>query len=144
LRLLADGAKVALTFAAVLLAQVFFRASSTRDALSMLRVLAGLQGHPALVSGGPFVVVPVAPVMKSGFSLPHSYAIVILFAIVWTMPNSLQLLSKYQPTLSQLRSTSLIKLEWEPNLVWGVIVGVIATLSLLEMTGVTEFLYFRF
>jgi alginate O-acetyltransferase complex protein AlgI len=146
LRLSADGAKIALTFAAVLLAQVFFRSSSTHDALSMLRTLVGLPGHPALVPGGPhfIAVAAAAPAVRRGFSLPHSYAILILFAIVWTMPNSLQMLSKYEPTLSKLRSTSLIKLEWKPNLVWGVIVGLIAALSVLEMTGLTEFLYFRF
>jgi alginate O-acetyltransferase complex protein AlgI len=152
LRVAADLGKIALTYFAVVVAQVFFRAASVGDALRLLHGMAGgygLFGHAAGAENSS----SAAPGSLLGFlhgtgfrgsDIFHAAFVCGLFVVVWIMPNSLQMLDRYEPTLSRLASTSLIKLEWRPNVAWGIVFGLVATLALLEITGMSEFLYFRF
>jgi D-alanyl-lipoteichoic acid acyltransferase DltB (MBOAT superfamily) len=130
-----DVAKIAMTYLAVLVAQVFFRASSVHEAIEVLKGMTGLYG---LAHGHAF---------KEMSPLPSARWIVclgILFSMVWLMPNSLQILRKYEPCLSKLRSTSLLNFEWKPTLAWSFATALVALIALLDVTGVTEFIYFRF
>jgi alginate O-acetyltransferase complex protein AlgI len=131
LRIAADFAKIALTFFAVLLAQVFFRAPSVHDAVAILRDMAGVHGllDPSI---------PHRQVAETGLLL------VTLFLIVWTMPNSLQILDRFEPTLSKLKFDSPLSFSWQPNLAWAFGVAIGAAVALLAVTGMTEFIYFRF
>jgi hypothetical protein len=36
------------------------------------------------------------------------------------------------------------RLHWRPNLPWGIVLGVIAAISLLKLNDVSEFIYFQF
>ncbi len=138
LRIAATLGKVALTYLAVLVAQIFFRSPSVHEAF---RLLLGMTGHYGVVDHSES-----APLWTGSWYMiiKHEIGLCALFVIVWTMPNSLQLLNKFEPTLSDIRPDSLFAFEWKPTLMWSVIVGVTATIALLAATGLTEFLYFRF
>jgi D-alanyl-lipoteichoic acid acyltransferase DltB (MBOAT superfamily) len=130
-RFLSTVGKVALTYLAVLVAQVFFRATSMHNALDLLAAMAGFHGV-------------TDPSVTLHEMLSQSLLLVALYFVVWMMPNSLQLLDRFTPTLSDLRFDSPIHFSWNPNLVWGVAIGVLACVALLGATGITEFIYFRF
>jgi D-alanyl-lipoteichoic acid acyltransferase DltB (MBOAT superfamily) len=134
-RFTADLGKIALTYLAVLVAQVYFRASSLHEAGEILRGMIGFHGwsHPRSYQ-----------IMDSHPSIRWACCLGVLFMVVWTMPNSLQILRLYEPTLSKLRSTSLVQFAWRPTLAWSLATAVVAFVALLEITGVTEFIYFRF
>jgi hypothetical protein len=70
------------------------------------------------------------------------------------MPNTQQVMSKFEPAIKlhktdekneiNLCSTTSQKIHWEPNTRWAITTGIIAALSVLAMTRVSEFLYFQF
>jgi alginate O-acetyltransferase complex protein AlgI len=134
-RFSADIGKIALTYLAVVVAQVFFRAPTLQEAVAILKGMAGLSGR---------VTTHIYRSSDHFPSMKWELFLCFLFLVVWTMPNSLQIMRNYEPTLSKLKSTSLIKLEWKPNVAWGFAMAVVALVGLLAVTGVTEFLYFRF
>ena len=69
--------------------------------------------------------------------------IALLFAIVWAMPNTQQLLARYDPALGKLRPY-LRRLQWQGNMGWGLILGAGFAIALLAMGGTSEFIYFQF
>jgi D-alanyl-lipoteichoic acid acyltransferase DltB (MBOAT superfamily) len=142
---LAHVGKIALTYCGVLVAQVFFRASSVYGAVRLLKGMVGFYG----LSAPPTIndVTPgvgISSDLAFFLAVTHGIALVAGFAVVWTMPNSLQLLSRYRPTLSDIRPGSPISFECRPTIAWGIALGLAGALALLEVTGMTEFLYFRF
>ena len=68
----------------------------------------------------------------------------VCFLIVWCMPNSNELTAKYEPILGGMRSYLPERLQWQPNVGWGLAIGALAAVSVLFMSGATEFLYFQF
>jgi alginate O-acetyltransferase complex protein AlgI len=123
--------KVALTYLAVLVAQVFFRSPSVPGAIRMLTSMAGQQHlppDPYLFSIGKKLVLEV----------------VLAFLFVWLAPNVLQIFAAWEPTLSKPHALVSARLQWKPNVAWAVGIGVLATLAILAVSGQTEFLYFRF
>jgi alginate O-acetyltransferase complex protein AlgI len=127
--------EIALTYLAVLVAQVFFRSSSASEAIHILSAMAGFP-QPGL----PLGYAPELPLEGRGMPL----RLAVLFPIVWFLPNSAQILHRFQPTLSKLRMDSPIQFEWRPNLGWALAIAVMASADILLVTGTTEFLYFRF
>jgi D-alanyl-lipoteichoic acid acyltransferase DltB (MBOAT superfamily) len=137
LRVITDVAKIVLTYLAVVLAEIVFRAASLHDALRILHEMTGLDGFS--YHGDPATVAE-----WDGSTIVNPLLFFGLFGVVWFMPNSLQILDKFEPTLSKIVTGSLIRFEWRPTLAWSVMVGAVAVLTLLAATGMTEFLYFRF
>ena len=127
LRIAADVSKIALTYLAVLVAQVFFRATSVHAGIALLEDMGGRHGF----SGASALA-------------GHAALILAVFLIVWFMPNSLQILHAHQPTLSKINPGRWSIAQLKPNIAWGVAVGLVGALALLAVTGMTEFLYFRF
>jgi alginate O-acetyltransferase complex protein AlgI len=119
--------KIALTYVAVVVAEVVFRATTVHHALNFLGGMAGLHGRNGYEGG------------KTHFLL-----LAAAFAMVWTMPNSLQILDRFTPTLTKIKLDSLIVFQWKPNLAWAVIFALLAATAFMYVTGTTEFLYFRF
>jgi D-alanyl-lipoteichoic acid acyltransferase DltB (MBOAT superfamily) len=139
LRITTTVGKVGLTYLAVVVAQVFFRASSVRDAVRFLKGMTGaygFSGHAAEAWTPRFI--------NPHLVLLHGFVLAGLYIVVWTMPNSLQLLDKYKPTLTEIRLNSPILFECKPTVVWAVVLGLVSAVALLEITGMTEFIYFRF
>ncbi len=128
---------VLLTYAAVLLAQIFFRAASVSAALAMLGGLFGLHRGSA-VSLDTRAVNPL-----TGAFLP----IALAFFIVWAMPNTQQILARFKPALELApsdREPGRLHWLWLPTPAWGLVLGAIFLAVLIKMENPTTFLYFQF
>ena len=137
-RALGHVASVALTFACVLIAQVFFRAGSCRQALSILAGMAGMHGR------GGLVAVPG----ETSDAVAHQLArMAVAFAIVWLMPNTQQILASFKPALERTvwdTMTNRLRILWYPNLGWALLLSGIFIASLVGLKDPSTFLYFQF
>ena len=117
-----------ITFISIVFAWVFFRAENLDSALSITSSMLGLNGFDFT---GHFQLSMIAK----------------LLFIAWVLPNTQQIMSKYEPTLSlpdrENYSTNKWFL-WRPNLLWLLIIFIMASQSLLQGNEVSEFLYFQF
>lgn len=138
-----------LTFLAVVVAWVFFRAEDMHQAIAMLRAMSGGNGLaiPAslaaylpdnlpISAGGNFVNGLISPIESVG-------RVAVLLTIALAMPNSQQLLANYRPAYEAV-TISPASLTWQPTVVWGVSLGLILAVVLSLLSGASPFLYFRF
>jgi alginate O-acetyltransferase complex protein AlgI len=104
-----------LTFGAVVVTFVFFRASSVTAAIAILRGMAGLNGITVpyavglrLGTFGEWLErIGVTYDWSSGPQFIASFVwLAVLFVVVTTIPNSLELLSPYRPALDFQRAAS--------------------------------------
>jgi alginate O-acetyltransferase complex protein AlgI len=158
---------VSLTFIAVVVANVFFRAGSVHDAWSILRSMAGLNGVVLPAASTSSLGPLAAPLAQLGArfepALPFFQgssevaAFVLLFFIVWALPNTQQLVARFSPvpadaTAERREEPPLIAkiplvrslVEWRPNISSAVLVGALAAVACLNLHHVSEFLYFEF
>jgi hypothetical protein len=87
--------------------------------------------------------------------------LVVWLVVAWFFPNTQQLLARWHPAynyglaerdrdpplLEPAGSTAPLlpwRLEWRPTAAGAVFVGVLAALACLNLSHVSEFLYFRF
>lgn len=117
--------KVLLTYFAVLIASVFFRAPSAGSAVQLLAGMVGLHG------------------VDFHLGTTDMLWLVALFAIVWGLPNTQQILLVAQPALGEIKPGARW-LRWQMNSAWAVATGVAAILALTSIGGLSEFLYFQF
>lgn len=147
----------ALTFLFVVLAWVFFRAESFSAAMTLLKTLAGRNGialHPRLAGS-------LAPVLADlGFSFQgvftnhlaeweYGFAWLVGAAmLVWLAPNTLRLLGRFNPAIETYRGGEDRSmhgiLRWKPSIVWALITAVVAIISIIRMSSISEFLYYQF
>jgi alginate O-acetyltransferase complex protein AlgI len=121
--------KTGLTCVAVMVGQVFFRAASVPDALHMLASMVGQGGHDRPIN----------------LHFGQVVGLLAGFAIVWLLPNILQIFGAYAPALSRTRSKpALISIVWRPTALWGAALALLFAVLLLNLGGTSEFLYFRF
>jgi len=113
-------ASVALTYLCVLLASVFFRATTLSGAGSVLAGMAGLHGFEVTSPG----------IHTAG----RICWLAGLYAIVWAAPTTRQV----------MQGEATAWLSWRPTPHWAVVMGCAATVGLLAAGGTGEFLYFRF
>ena len=146
------------TFAAVVLGWVCFRATSFDAAARILKGMAGVNGLD--LEAPPYyvetlqrtAVLPVA--IDLGWTLQPltllAGTLVVLLALVWWAPNTQELMGGYNRALDPYgRGTSGTgpgRLEWRPTPLVAAVVGIIFSLALLGLvTEVpSEFLYFQF
>jgi alginate O-acetyltransferase complex protein AlgI len=119
----------ALTFLAVLVAWVFFRAPDLGSALGVLAGMGGLNG--------------VAPLTEIGL---FEYAVVAIAAfVVWHMPNTneifLHLENRFQGPLAAF---SLLALKWHPTPRWGLVTALLLSVCILGMEQTADFIYAQF
>ena len=160
--LLSRGVSVAITFIAVAVGWVFFRAKDFDAAYMMCEGLLGLNGvsvpyglakilPDALTGGlrwGGFF--PYIAELRSGgiFADPigelfrGSAFVVLLLPFVFFAPNAVKLLAEYRPGLGGLGESSWLR--WRPNAVWAVIVAVLFLIGLVNLNQQSVFLYFQF
>jgi alginate O-acetyltransferase complex protein AlgI len=127
--------RIALTYLAVLVGSVVFRAPSLDVAGQVLGGMAGLHG---------LGFVPVAGTRGALRAMRSAGWLAALYAIVWGAPNTQQIMRRVGPALDAVRAGPLPRLAWEPSLPWAVAMGSGAALGLLALGGTSEFLYFRF
>jgi alginate O-acetyltransferase complex protein AlgI len=151
-----------LTLVAVIVAFVTFRAPSLEVAIRMYRGMAGLPPSVPSASGSPATSLARLSANLGGAPVPGQDARPILWAflwlaVLWLVPNTQQLMSRFQPAINYdsgnwLRQPPLLGhikrllplLRWRPNAFSAVIIGATAALAFLNLQHVSEFIYFGF
>lgn len=152
-----------ITFVAVVIGWVFFRATTFDGAVNMLSAMSGTNG----------VSIPNALMVRLGeFGLTlqnlgvHSNAaggtvfvltwlwVVCMFPIVLLLPNTQDMFSSMQGSLSRLQFSGngafwpararLLGTRWSLSKKWALTCALLMGLGLMTLTQVSEFLYFQF
>jgi alginate O-acetyltransferase complex protein AlgI len=122
-----------LTFVAVVVGWVFFRAA---DCATALRMLWGMAGGNGLVIPPALAAWLLGGVHDAGFVV-----IAGLLLLAWLAPNT-QELTGYEGT-SDLRPPAAA-VQWSPTLRWGLATGTLLAVSIMSLSHISEFLYFQF
>ena len=125
-----------LTFLAIVVGWVFFRAESMDIAFVILRGMIGLNGIS----------------LSESFAKKSILWIISLLAIAWFTPNTQQWMQHYNPALNHSLidnySTPNIgfwrKWQWKPNQFWAAMIALISLVAILSISKESEFLYFQF
>lgn len=169
---LGDGGRLAklgagaLTFLAVVVAWVFFRADSLSTAGSILSGMAGLNGvslpaslqerlAPWLAKVPQLVLVYKGTIPLTSLSTPRVGAILLGgLALVWLFPNVREIMRSYKPTwddtAGKLPTETIFSgrlqhlLCWRPSIIPAIAGSLLFILCIVNMSKVSEFLYFQF
>jgi hypothetical protein len=159
---LGHAAARGLTFVAVVVAWVFFRAQSFSAASTMLSSMFLGNGLtlPASLARRLGAVHPLASLvqLKSGPLFPNELVdghlalrwIGLIGLVAWFAPNTQELLARYRPALGfPARGANGERyrwLEWRPSYAWSVVVGLIAAVAIMNLWigDHAEFIYFQF
>lgn len=155
---LTDWTARLLTFLAVVVGWVFFRAETFSGAIGILEGMAGLNGF-MLPAGYKDLLGPIGDVLaKWGWrfeTVPGlfrgSTQIVWISALlwaIWALPNTQEIMARYRPALESVapvrKGLADRLLRWRPGLASAAVVAVLLVMSLLSLQQVSEFLYFQF
>jgi hypothetical protein len=156
-----DGGKWArfgaglLTFLAVVVGWVFFRADNFSVATEMLSGMVGLNGcsfarqHGELsafwqtMQGFGAQFNGTLTLINLGSSRIIKLLIIGLF-IVFTMPNVQQIMANYSPALNMEALKKPTRFAWQPSLVDAVIIVLVGYFVLINLHKQSTFLYFQF
>jgi len=131
LRIPLRAASVALTFAATCLAWIVFRAPDLASAGNVLGGFVGL-GHSSVVSFSPLAAV----------------ALLLLFGMVWFMPNSMEIMWRHDPALPSPYAdqpvTPAARLSWRPTRLQAAAYGLLCIVAVLALSNLKPFIYFQF
>ncbi len=147
-----------LTFLAVMVAWIFFRAAQFSDGWMLLRSMGGAGGAGVFTRADPLFAksVPAIQSWVSQFGVTADpqmvmcLSLLVLFVAVWSFPNSQQILLAWQPALPTYGKSippfggRMCALAWRPSLDWLLLSVAVLCWCLLQMTGVSSFLYFDF
>jgi alginate O-acetyltransferase complex protein AlgI len=121
--------RVVLTYCAVLLAEIFFRAKNASDAAILLGGMLGFHG--------------------TDFPLPvplvyHCAFVVVLGIVAFGTPNVYQILNSWSPALTKVKPMRWQFLAWRPTWPNAAGIGALLAVAALYLERTTEFLYFQF
>ena len=121
-----------LTFVAVVVAWVFFRAESLAAAQAMIEGMAGLNG---ISKADPYY-----------YGAPQLKGLLLMFVIAWGLPNAQQLLHRYRPVIATYADEILApgRLSWRPSAAWALLTAGLLIAAAVNLTHVSEFLYYQF
>lgn len=160
-----------ITFLAVVVGWVFFRAGNLETAFTVLRGMIGINGIslPSELSNSfaflqnwgvqfndwmPNILIKIEEI-EDVAELSSDKVLRITFGLllfVWFMPNTQQWITEYRAennpdpsgNFSLIRSDFWKKLQWRPNHFWAVISAFLTVAALLNLAKVSEFLYLEF
>jgi len=148
---------VTTTFLAVVVAWVFFRATSFDGALAMLTAMTGANG--AVVPAGNLLREPwtIELVNAMGIEVGQSAyfdglrqmkKVFGMLLIVFLLPTTQQLMSRagaaletYPGEVPEWRRQWML---WRPNRIWALVASTMAVLALFHLVRFSEFLYYQF
>lgn len=144
-----------LTFGAVLVAWVFFRAPNFPAAAHVLEGMAGLGGASlpnALLrllapAKGPLAFVGVTFGASSGSALIYTFGwVTALLLIAFLAPNTQQVMARFDPSLpaDTEQRNSALRGRWSFSLRWALAAGAFAFMGVIAITHRSEFLYWQF
>lgn len=142
-----------LTFVAVVIGWVLFRADSVKSALVMLKGMAGGYGVSVpqnFLDIGIFThegIITVAPVGQ----MMAFVSVAIGLAIAFCLPNLAEITRNYYGPMmhkkqQQLRLFRIVDIPviYAPSVRWSVIAGFVALCGIISLQTSSEFLYFQF
>ncbi len=149
----------ALTFLAVVVAWVFFRADSIDTALAMLAAMGG-QTDISLPMAIAYRIGALADVLRGAgvefqmggggdFMAAWSWILALLL-IACLAPNTQEIMARVAAALPSGGATAAwggrlgAKLAWRPNTAWAMGSGLVLAVCVLSLSQVSEFLYFQF
>lgn len=146
-----------LTFVAVIIAWVIFRAKSMTGVIGMFHAMAGVNGivlsekvQESLGGSAELLAHYGVSFGKLAYiDNPLHVGIVMLLVIgTWLLPNSMQILYDQTPALDIYRGgmkrCQWAWCQWRPNFLSAITFSIVALISILSMFKVQEFLYFQF
>lgn len=157
---------IMITFLSVVIAWVFFRATTFDGATSMLSAMTGTNGVSLPREGGTHIetalshfnietiAIGVLPIINKPLTA-ILFILIPIMAIAFIAPNSAQFMRRIlrDPAsidfakLNKGRALPIIQKimpVWKMNIIYAFIVSVMAVLSFLSLTRISEFLYFQF
>jgi len=145
-----------LCFLSVVAAMVLFRAVDVASAVNIFKGMVGLHG-PGLPTmfADMLGLTGFAPMtLLEGAVRWQDFAkgvlfLAGLFLIATLMPNSLQILSKYEPVLQTPKQAPTVAwigpaAYWRPTLPWMALIAVLVVVAVMRLAGKSEFLYWQF
>ena len=141
-----DGGKaiqlvsIGLTFMAVVIGWVFFRAESFTAAGTMLAGMAGFHGL------GLETALPATQLVTASSAMKIAAGLMLVFCF----PNVREIFAQDAPTVEDLTAprttidTNRLPLRWQPSTVTALGYSLLFVLCLFNMERVSEFLYFQF
>ncbi len=142
-----------LTFTAVVIGWVIFRAADLTAAVAMLKAMAGMNGLvlpdfwlPKWGAAGQWLA-------AHGVRFGDTRDLVgggvvnwlwILLLVVWFAPNTQQLLGAYRPALALLAGHYRTRLIWRPTPFYALLAAALALIAIFNLHKQSEFLYFQF
>jgi D-alanyl-lipoteichoic acid acyltransferase DltB (MBOAT superfamily) len=139
------------TFVAVVIAWVPFRADTFTGAARVLRAMAG-QGEltvPASIGAAHPVIARVLTFLgvelhgAGGVPFAKAWALIGVFLLVaWLAPSSRDLMARYVRVLNAPRPLRTPRFRLTAG--WSLATGLLLAAGVLSLTSVTEFMYFRF
>ena len=141
------------TFIAVVIGWVLFRAADLAAALAMLKAMAGFNGWvlpdfwlPKWGAAGQWLA-------AHGVRFGDTHDLVgggvmnwiwILLLVVWCAPNTQQLLAGYRPALALFAERYEGWLAWRPTPLYAMLAAALALFAIFNLHKQSEFLYFQF
>jgi hypothetical protein len=132
----------AITFLAVVVAWVFFRAADMDAALTMLNAMAGGNGIAAPGSLPQFASDSSLSTASVGLGVAC-----LLLLLAWFAPNTQQITGYVGPEGaygSGVTEPGPATLRWKASWRWAIFIGILFAASLMLMSRVSEFIYFQF
>jgi D-alanyl-lipoteichoic acid acyltransferase DltB (MBOAT superfamily) len=141
--LMVKGACWAITFFAVVVAWVFFRAKTAAGAWQMLQGLFGVEaGSSAYASSGILRLIDLPMLVgEERLLLIGVGAVALALAIALCLPNVPQLFRYREYRRAPERAAWV---RWRPNAAWALLSALALAISLFGMWQRLEFLYFQF
>lgn len=137
----AAGGAIALTFLAVHVSWVFFRAESLNAARSMLTSMMGLNGVSLEVSRRLSVV------FDDPFGINPMVMLALAAAIAFFSPNTYELMRHHRPALETYSVKAAIRTDtpcWQPTSRWAIATSLLIGITVIHLFQTSEFLYFDF
>jgi len=149
-----------LTFIALIVSWVPFRAESLEGAGNILAGMFGLNGfvlpesylgHLNHLAGlGNYLLAIGWEFGDAGLfkGVKEVAGLLLLLLISVAFPNTQQIMRRYRPAFEtyqgEIKRLNYRWLEWRPTKTWGIFTATIFVLAVLGLTRVSEFLYFQF
>jgi len=120
--------QTSLTYMAVIVADIFFRATSAANGVALLSGMLGFGSGLA----------------DSLWTDKNLVTLVLCGMIAFCAPNVYQLMRGYEVALGQPKPVGDLMPRWRPSPAWAVGMGIVAAFAIANLWNVSEFIYFQF
>ena len=117
-----------LTYMAVVIADVFFRATSATNGAAVISGMLGLGAQGT----------------ETAWTGRNLLSLVLCGLIAFGTPNIYQLMRSYPVALGKVKPVSEWLPQWQPTRGWAIGMGIVAAFAIANLWNVTEFIYFQF